>query len=81
MPIKPATVRGVNIRYKMPALRPFAGFTPSWDAVLVQMEHCAEHWPAIKTEINITAKKISTRFFIILSILCKDRRLTLAKNF
>ena len=39
-PIKPATVKGVSIKYRIPAFKPLAGFTPNCEAVFVQIEHC-----------------------------------------
>ncbi len=39
--IKPTIENGASIKYKIPAFKPCAGFSPSCWAVFVHMEHCA----------------------------------------
>ena len=56
-------VIGAAARYKMPAFRPRAGFSPSCDAVLVQIEHCADATVVIATSTNIN-RDIKNNFFI-----------------
>jgi hypothetical protein len=56
----------------MPVLRALAGRSPSWAAVFVQMEHCAE---ASTTQISniIISGNIRWRFFIVLKLTTKVR--------
>ena len=58
---------GVKARYNMPEFIPLAGFSPSWEAVFVQIEHwaladCQVHTP------HITKKASTGKHFFIGSI-------------
>lgn len=48
----------------MPAFSAFAGFSPSCDAVFVQIEHCADTFCATAIASKIHVKTITILFFI-----------------
>lgn len=58
----PIMASGVKARYKMPAFNPFAGFSPNWAAVLVQIEHCAN--TGTDAESTISSIKTNNTFFM-----------------
>ena len=65
--MNPISASGVKARYKMPALRPFAGFSPSCCAVRVHTEHWAsEDREALIIRIAITSTSQNFRLRIIL---------------
>lgn len=56
----------------MPVLRALAGRSPSWAAVFVQIEHCAEASTAKISNIIISGN-IRRHFFIVLKLATKVR--------
>ena len=54
----------------MPELRALAGRSPSWEAVFVQMEHCADA-VAVKISNIINNGNINRHFFIVLKLVQK----------
>lgn len=56
----------------MPVLRALAGLSPNWEAVFVQMEHCAEA-VAVKISNIIISDNIRRHFFIVVKAGAKVR--------
>lgn len=57
-------IKGVNARYIMAEFRAFAGPSPNWEAVLVQIEHCAKTDWLLHISTRNTPKKTQNDFFI-----------------
>ena len=63
-PIKPTRAKGMIIKYKIPLFKPWAGFSPSCCAVLVQREHCAFAAGRAKNKDCANSKNMIKHFFI-----------------
>lgn len=66
-PIKPTMAKGDIIKYRMAVFIPCAGFSPSWEDVLVQTAHCA----STAVDRNNTKNKTSNMFKIYFILLYK----------
>jgi len=53
---------GAVMRYRIAEFRPAAGFSPNWEAVLVQIEHWAKPGTVKNKQINAT--QISIRILM-----------------
>jgi hypothetical protein len=58
--------KGAIIKYNMPWFKPLAGFSPIWDAVFVQTEHCA--FTGVEKNTIKKATNNMTEFFFICTV-------------